>query len=47
MMNTDNQERWRQLQRSFEGLAEDMDAVLNMMEELSSFDASGLRSAPE
>ena len=40
-MNTDNQERWRQLQRSFEGLAEDMDAVLNMMEELSSFDASG------
>ena len=40
MMNTDNQERWRQLQRSFEGLAEDMDAVLNIMEELSNFDAS-------
>ena len=39
-MNTDNQERWRQLQRSFEGLAEDMDAVLNIMEELSNFDAS-------
>ena len=38
--NLSNQERWRQLQRSFEGLAEDMDAVLNIMEELSNFDAS-------
>ena len=35
MMNTDNQERWRQLQRSFEGLAEDMDAVLNIIDEMA------------
>ena len=40
MMNTDNQGRWRQIQRSFEDLAEDMDTVLNMMEELNNFDAS-------
>ena len=39
-MNTDNQERWRQLQRSFEGLAEDMDAVLNIIDEMADFDAS-------
>ena len=40
MMNTDNQERWRQIQRSFEDLAEDMDTVLNIMDELTNLDAS-------
>ena len=39
-MNTDNQGRWRQIQRSFEGLAEEMDTVLNTMDELTNFDAS-------
>ncbi len=38
--NSSNQERWRQLQRSFEGLAEDMDAVLNIIDEMADFDAS-------
>ena len=40
MMNTDNQGRWRQIQRSFEGLAEDMDTVLNIIDEMGDFDAS-------
>ena len=38
--NSSNQERWRQLQRSFEGLTEDMDAVLNIIDEMADFDAS-------
>ena len=41
--NVSNQERWRQIQRSFEGLAEDMDTVLSVMEELTNFDASEAR----
>ena len=38
--NLSNQTCWRQLQRSFEGLAEDMDAVLNIIDEMADFDAS-------
>ena len=40
MMNTDNQGRWRQIQRSFEDLAEDMDTVLSIIDEMGDFDAS-------
>lgn len=38
--NVSNQERWRQIQRSFEDLAEDMDTVLNIIDEMGDFDAS-------
>ena len=38
--NVSNQERWRQIQRSFEGLAEDMDTVLSIIDEMGDFDAS-------
>ena len=38
--NVSNQERWRQIQRSFEGLAEDMDTVLSVIDEMGDFDAS-------
>ena len=40
MMNTDNQGRWRQIQRSFEDLAEDMDTVLSVIDEMGDFNAS-------
>ena len=38
--NVSNQERWRQIQRSFEGLAEDMDTVMSIIDEMGDFDAS-------
>ncbi len=38
--NVSNQGRWRQIQRSFEGLAEDMDTVLSVIDEMGDFDAS-------
>ena len=38
--NVSNQERWRQIQRSFEDLAEDMDTVLSVIDEMGDFDAS-------
>ena len=41
--NVSNQERWRQIQRSFEDLAEDMDTVLNIIDEMGDFDASAAK----
>ena len=38
--NVSNQGRWRQIQRSFEGLAEEMDTVLSIIDEMGDFDAS-------
>lgn len=38
--NVSNQGRWRQIQRSFEGLAEEMDTVLSVIDEMGDFDAS-------
>ena len=40
MMNPDDRERWHDCQRTAQGLAEDMDAVLTVIDELDSLDAA-------
>ena len=41
--NLSNQTCWRQLQRSFEGLAEDMDAVLSIIDRLEALNFDDAR----
>ena len=38
MMEADERERWQQCQRTAQGLAEDMDAVLMVIDEIDDFD---------
>ena len=38
MMNPEDRERWQQCQRTAQGLAEDMDAVLMIIDEIDDFD---------
>lgn len=38
MMEADERERWQQCQRTAQGLAEDMDAVLMIIDEIDDFD---------
>ena len=41
--NVSNQERWRQIQRTAQGLAEDMDAVLSIIDRLETLNFDDAR----